>query len=57
MIVVCIWIKKREILFSQIATVENIPGYKYALKGKRQDIKITAVIGRLDDRLFFSSWF
>lgn len=46
--------KERELLFTQIATVENILGYKYALlKGKRQKIKITGGLGRLDDRGFF----
>lgn len=41
---------KKEILFSHIGTVENIPGYKYTLKAKRQKIKIIAATGRLDDR-------
>ena len=38
--VVCIILnEKKEMLFTQIVTVENIPGYKCTLKGKRQKLK------------------
>lgn len=39
-------------LSTQIATVENIPGYKMSWKVKGKN-KVTAVIGILDDRGFF----
>lgn len=37
-------------LFTPIVTVENIPGYKCTLKGKRQILKqLNTMIGRLGD--------